>query len=546
MKPFLALALLLLLFSAPFAYVQWSSSASASVAGKVLVAGDKAIYASYDGKVRAVSLQGGTASWIFEAKEPLTLEPLALDGSTIAVVSPKGAIYLISAANGKGSEIAAVGSPVFSSDVAGGRIIVITNSSVIAYSPAGKIAWSRPISGFPGSLGHGEESIYFTSGGKLHALAPGSGILKWSATAADSYLSRPSEYGGAVYFGGTDGRLYSVDASSGRVRFSFQTGGWVMGTPSASSSAVYFGSADGKLYKVSTSGKEIWSFQTGGGVSSEPALAASQGRISVVFGSDDGKLYGLDSATGKEIWSFSTYGKALSATESGGAYLFGTSKGKVYSLSPSPICSFTYPPQNDAVGNWSLEVEGKASSQSGIAGVDVRVAGKQWVAASGTESWHAEIDLSQAPEGTVDIECRARENGGKAETSDFSYITIVKSPNAAPRKMYGVSPTLVAPNETFKLHIYDPRAHDLYGVRVMVGNKEMKGDSPFEITLGGSGPTVISFEKAGYEPSSITVVGQGGNEAAYLLLVAFVVLVAALAYFFFGKKLVAFFRLGNK
>ena len=51
---------------------------------------------------------------------------------------------------------------------------------------------------------------------------------------------------------------------------------------------VYIGSGDGRLYVLdAASGKKIWEFDTGAGLTASPAVADGK----VVIGAQDGRLY---------------------------------------------------------------------------------------------------------------------------------------------------------------------------------------------------------------------------------------------------------------
>jgi outer membrane protein assembly factor BamB len=81
-----------------------------------------------------------------------------------------------------------------------------------------------------------------------------------------------------------------VDIQSGEEKWKFQTGGAVTSSPAISGGVVYAGSDDGYLYAVDiNTGRENWKFQTGAALTSSPAISDGL----VYFGSMDGYLYAV-------------------------------------------------------------------------------------------------------------------------------------------------------------------------------------------------------------------------------------------------------------
>ena len=106
-----------------------------------------------------------------------------------------------------------------------------------------------------------------------------------------------------VRFGGNpDGKkgcFYALDRKSGREIWRFDTEGGVNVEPSFSNGVVYFGCHDNYLYALDAeTGREKWKFKTGGPILSKPVIENGI----VYTGSDDGYLYAIDINAGAEKW----------------------------------------------------------------------------------------------------------------------------------------------------------------------------------------------------------------------------------------------------
>lgn len=151
--------------------------------------------------------------------------------------------------------------------------------------------------------------------------------VKWKFPTGDRVMSSPVFKDNVIYFGGDDGNVYAVDAETGRQIWKKSTGGPAPATPAIDNGIVYIGSYDGKFYAFNAqTGALKWKFATDGerrfeakglhGMQpknqtiadpfdtflSSPVVANG----SVYFGSGDGNVYALDSATGDLRWKFKT------------------------------------------------------------------------------------------------------------------------------------------------------------------------------------------------------------------------------------------------
>jgi outer membrane protein assembly factor BamB len=135
----------------------------------------------------------------------------------------------------------------------------------------------------------------------------------------------PAIADGTVYIGSYDGKFYAFNAQTGALKWKFATDGErrfeakglhgmqpkdqtiadpfdiFLSSPVVANGVVYFGSGDGNLYALdSATGHLRWKFKTGDVVHASPALADGV----LFFGSWDSYFYAVDAATGKEKWRF--------------------------------------------------------------------------------------------------------------------------------------------------------------------------------------------------------------------------------------------------
>lgn len=136
-----------------------------------------------------------------------------------------------------------------------------------------------------------------------------------------SISSTPAFSGGRLYFG-TDAGVFRVAGGAGAT-WTFTTGGPIHSSPAIFGNpcqSIVFGSDDGKLYRLGCDGTLKWSFTTGGAVRSSPLIlnnisTPSGPRSVVYFGSGDGSLRAVDLLTGAGLWS-AAFGGAVDSSPS--------------------------------------------------------------------------------------------------------------------------------------------------------------------------------------------------------------------------------------
>eukprot|EP00947_MAST-08B_sp_MAST-8B-sp1_P002208 g2208.t1 len=114
-------------------------------------------------------------------------------------------------------------------------------------------------------------------------------------------------------------------SAAGTKKWEFETGNYVYSSPALSSdgATVFVGSDDRKLYAINTAdGTKKWEFVTRDKVLSSPALSSDGATVFV--GSRDNRLYAINTADGTKKWEFATGGDVYSspALSSDGATVF--------------------------------------------------------------------------------------------------------------------------------------------------------------------------------------------------------------------------------
>jgi len=198
--------------------------------------------------------------------------------------------------------------------------------------------------------------------GKVYAIDIKSGLAKWQFKSGARITSSPAVANGTVFFESYDGNLYALEAAGGTLKWKFATGGerrfagrnlhgtlpkgetmpdpfdFFLSSPAVWNRIVYFGSGDGNIYALDTaSGALKWKFATGDVVHASPAIADG----TLYIGSWDSWFYALDAATGVVKWRFKTgedpvihnqVGIQSSAAVSDGTVYFGCRDSNLYAV----------------------------------------------------------------------------------------------------------------------------------------------------------------------------------------------------------------------
>jgi outer membrane protein assembly factor BamB len=221
----------------------------------------------------------------------------------------------------------------------------------------GPFLLSSPAVGASGSIYVGSPSFQFFS---LH---PDDGSINWSWMTGWCIISSPAiGDAGTIYVGSKDHYLYAFDDALEAPAWRFATGTFYDGHLVDSSPAtgadgtIYFGTdpygayghdpipVNTNFWAVNPDGSLKWSFDTGDGVESSPAIGPDG---TIYFGSYDGHLYAVTDAGDQGIlqWAFPT-NDAIDGSptvDGDGTIYFGSRDATVYALYPDGGVKWTFP-----------------------------------------------------------------------------------------------------------------------------------------------------------------------------------------------------------
>ncbi|HPG83257.1 MAG TPA: PQQ-binding-like beta-propeller repeat protein [bacterium] len=145
-----------------------------------------------------------------------------------------------------------------------------------------------------------EAGVYVgTSDGRIIGLSRSTGLALWPPVQCEGgVFSAPLLLDRMLYAGSADGALHAIDARTGGQKWHFQVEDAVLSAPVAQDTLIFF-AGGGAFYAVGrTAGQLVWKFDGCGTVECKPCLAGNR----IIFGSWDGKVRALDTATGQQLW----------------------------------------------------------------------------------------------------------------------------------------------------------------------------------------------------------------------------------------------------
>jgi outer membrane protein assembly factor BamB/predicted phosphohydrolase len=140
----------------------------------------------------------------------------------------------------------------------------------------------------------------------------------------------PIAAGDKLFVARTDGIVTALQRETGKELWSFETGGEILGTPAWSDKALVFGSGDGRVYALNETGQQVWAFEAGLPVYGWPLIDGD----TVFIGDNGGRMHALDLRTGARRWTFERADYAIESQAClwGDLLVFGAWDGYLYAL----------------------------------------------------------------------------------------------------------------------------------------------------------------------------------------------------------------------
>ena len=393
--------------------ILWKFQTGAFVWSSPAVVGSKVYVGSNNGILYCLDKLTGTVIWSYPTDGSIQSSPAVSDGK-VYFLSSNGIFYALDAENGDDIWSAVIGPGRWdwsSPAVHDGNVFVVTSlGSMFSFNADnGIVNWSTPIGGEPDSpitvvngLVYSGTHNFDSTSSTLVAVDEVTGTIIWTY----DYFAFHSGVDGMVncngpavvdsdgdgkwevYFGvynwnGVDDQAVCLDEATGNELWTQNINGNSTSTPAVHDGKMFIGSDDSKLYALDTAdGSVIWSFQTGAPIWGAPAVS---GDGKVCFGSLDHTVYCVDENTGDLIWSYFTGASRLMSSPaiSDGILFIGNENGNIYAFGSPP----SSPPRIEVRGEGYVSAmrlhESNSDDDVPVASCEVSIEGFDYVDDSG-------------------------------------------------------------------------------------------------------------------------------------------------------------------
>jgi outer membrane protein assembly factor BamB len=229
--------------------------------------------------------------------------------------------------------------------VLGNAILIAHDGAFDAIDSHGTTLWSHAVAGeFDASPLVGPDGTVYLASRSLEALGP-SGAPRWHVPVSQRVRGTPalSRDAATVYVADVSGELLYVRARDGSVQHRVRVPGPIhAGLLALDDGSVVVASADGHVRAFGPDGAARWDFTTRDEVRSTPALTRDG---IVVFGSDDGGIYGVHASNGTQAFRVATVGRvrASARIDADGWIFIGSEDDTLYALDPHGTVAWSLP-----------------------------------------------------------------------------------------------------------------------------------------------------------------------------------------------------------
>jgi outer membrane protein assembly factor BamB len=318
----------------------------------------------YENVLTPKTVRGLGLRWSYKTGSAVFTAPALANGVVYVGSSwPEFSIYALNASTGAKLWSYDTGGDVLSSPAAADGVVYVGSDGggglYALNAKTGRMLWTYPIDVYTSSPTVENGVLYVGSvySNSVYALDAKTGHELWSYDTGAFVQSSPAVVNGVVYVSagggglGNDGVLYALNAKTGSKLWSYPIGGCCKesaptpaylqhtseSSPAVADGVVYVGSWDGTVYALNAaSGALLWSYATGGDISSSPAVAKEVVYIgSFYIGSGNSSTYALNARTGALLWATNIGSGENSPAVANGVVYLGSWDNNVYALNAS-------------------------------------------------------------------------------------------------------------------------------------------------------------------------------------------------------------------
>jgi hypothetical protein len=193
-------------------------------------------------------------------------------------------------------------------------------------------------------------------------------------------------------------------------------------------------------------------------------------------------------------------------------------------------CAISSPSDYGEVGYLPFRASGNAFSGNPGFTVQVSVNGGPWVPASGSKSWYADINPADYGFGLMTLMCRASD---QSDARFLPSVRMYRNPDMQKNTFNVNVPSGMASGKEYAILAYDALNASVRGFNISINNgpNTTISSNRFSFTPSSSGDYTVRLSKDGFDDYTF-VISVGGMPLWLMLVIAFIVIMIALYFFF--------------